>query len=93
MGFLDDLNNAQENKIKREIEEKRKTEAEIQKRLEECVKTLYTRDLKPRMLDQAEHGKKYLKESFRFYSLAMYRTIIEEDDREPKDAGQWITKK
>lgn len=92
MSFLDDLNNAQENKAKREKEEKRKRDEEDQKKLEECLAESY-RELKRQMLWEAEEGRKTLSFQLFIRSLKVMRVSIENDKREPKNSGEWFTKK
>lgn len=92
MSFLDDLNNAKENKVEREQEYKRKMEEEEQKKIEECLKEEYRR-LKAEMLWVAEDGKKSIEYPLYVQPLGPYRVSIEEDSKAPKTAGQWIIKK
>ena len=87
MSFIDDLNNAQENKIKREKEEKGK----LEEKLDECLIEAYE-ELKKEMIKEAEKGRRSIDYPLYIYSIKTFQVPIKEEDRVPKTAGQWITK-
>lgn len=92
MSFLDDLNNAQENRKKREDEEKRRREDAEKKEIEACVRESYE-ELKRVMLDAAEYGKKSVRHHLHIRSFTQYRIPVEDDYKQPNTFGQFFTKK